>query len=45
MRTGMQLNPGPVSILLLAVYLLITGIRIDPRDKDRPASDRLGPSA
>jgi len=32
-RTGMHLNPGPVNILLLAVYLLITGMRIDQRDK------------
>ena len=33
MRTGMQLQLGPVSILLPAVYLLITGIRIAPREK------------
>ena len=33
MRTGMQLQLGPVNILLPAVYLLITGIRIDPREK------------
>jgi hypothetical protein len=33
MRTGMHLQLGPVSILLPAVYLLITGIRIDPREK------------
>ena len=33
MRTGMQLQLGPVSIFLPAVYLLITGIRIDPREK------------
>jgi len=32
-RTGMHLNPGPVNVLLLAVYLLITGLRIDQRDK------------
>jgi CDP-diglyceride synthetase len=29
----MQLQLGPVSILLPAVYLLITGIRIAPREK------------
>jgi hypothetical protein len=32
-RVGMHLNPGPVNILLLAVYLFITGIHIDQRDK------------
>jgi hypothetical protein len=32
-RTGMHLNPGPVNVLLLAVYLLITGIKIDNRDR------------
>jgi len=30
-RVGMTLNPGAVSILLLVVYLLLTGIRIDPK--------------
>jgi hypothetical protein len=31
-RVGMHLNPGPVNVVLLAVFLLITGIRIDKRD-------------
>jgi hypothetical protein len=29
----MQFNPGAVSILLLIVYLLIAGVRIDDRDR------------
>jgi hypothetical protein len=33
LRTGMRLNPGPVNVLLLAAYLLITGLRIDQRDR------------
>jgi hypothetical protein len=33
LRTGMHLNPGPVNVLLLAAYLLITGIQIDNRDR------------
>jgi hypothetical protein len=33
LRVGMQLNPGAVSILLLIVYLLLSGIRIDNRDR------------
>jgi hypothetical protein len=32
-RAGMRLNPGAVNILLLAVYLLFTGIRIDRGDR------------
>ena len=32
-RTGMHLNPGPVNVLLLAAYLLITGLHIDQRDR------------
>jgi hypothetical protein len=32
-RVGMTLNPGAVSILLLAVYLGLTGIRIDAKDR------------
>ena len=32
-RVGMQLNPGAVSILLLIVYLLLAGVRIDDRDR------------
>jgi hypothetical protein len=32
-RVGMKLNPGAVSILLLAVYLGLTGIRIDEKDR------------
>ncbi|MBA4423445.1 MAG: hypothetical protein C0390_10190 [Syntrophus sp. (in: bacteria)] len=32
-RVGMHLNPGPVNVLLLAAYLLITGIHINQRDK------------
>jgi hypothetical protein len=32
-RVGMQLNPGAVNILLLAVYLGLTGIRIDEKDR------------
>jgi len=33
LRVGMQINPGTVSILLLIVYLLIAGVRIDDRDR------------
>jgi len=33
LRVGMQLNPGAVSILLLIVYLLLAGVRIDNRDR------------
>jgi hypothetical protein len=33
LRVGMQLNPGAVSILLLIVYLLLAGVRIDDRDR------------
>ncbi|MDP2839544.1 MAG: glycosyltransferase family 39 protein [Syntrophales bacterium] len=32
-RVGMQLNPGAVNILLLIVYLLLAGVRIDDRDR------------
>ena len=32
-RVGLRLNPGAVSILLLAVYLLLAGVRIDGRDR------------
>ena len=32
-RVGMQLNPGAVNILLLVVYLGLTGIRIDEKDR------------
>ncbi len=32
-RVGMRLNPGAVSIILLAVYLLFAGIRIDKGDR------------
>ncbi len=32
-RVGMHLNPGVVSIILLAVYLLFAGIRIDRGDR------------
>jgi len=32
-RTGMHLTLGPVNLLLLAVYLLITGVWIEPQDK------------
>ena len=32
-RVGMHLNPGPVNILLLAVYMMIAGMHIDQRDK------------
>jgi 4-amino-4-deoxy-L-arabinose transferase-like glycosyltransferase len=32
-RVGMQLNPGAVNILLLIVYLLLAGARIDDRDR------------
>ena len=32
-RVGMRLNPGAVSILLLVVYLLLTGIRIDQKER------------
>jgi 4-amino-4-deoxy-L-arabinose transferase-like glycosyltransferase len=34
-RVGMTLNPGAVSILLLVVYIGLTGIRIDEKDRDR----------
>jgi len=33
LRVGMQLNPGAVNILLLIVYLLLAGVRIDDRDR------------
>ena len=33
LRVGMHFNPGAVNILLLAVYLLLTGIRIDEKDR------------
>jgi len=32
-RVGMTLNPGAVSVLLLVVYLGLTGIRIDGKDR------------
>ncbi|MBU2228336.1 MAG: glycosyltransferase family 39 protein [Proteobacteria bacterium] len=32
-RVGMKLNPGAVNILLLAVYLMLTGIRIGEKDR------------
>ena len=32
-RVGMHLNPGAVNIILLAVYLLFAGIRIDRGDR------------
>lgn len=32
-RVGMQINPGAVSVLLLAVYLLLTGVKTDVRDR------------
>ena len=32
-RVGMRLNPGAVSILLLAAYLLLAGVRIEGRDR------------
>jgi hypothetical protein len=32
-RVGMRLNPGAVSILLLVVTLLVTGIRIDQKER------------
>ena len=32
-RVGMHLNPGAVGIILLAVYLLFTGVRIDRGDR------------
>ncbi|MCE5262737.1 MAG: glycosyltransferase family 39 protein [Deltaproteobacteria bacterium] len=32
-RVGMRLNPGAVSVLLLAAYLLLAGLRIDGRDR------------
>jgi hypothetical protein len=32
-RTGMKLNPGAVSILLLIGYLFLAGIRIEGRDR------------
>ena len=32
-RVGMRINPGAVSIILLAVYLLIAGVRIDASDR------------
>ena len=32
-RVGMRLNPGVVSIVLLAVYLLLAGVRIDRGDR------------
>ncbi|MEK7374182.1 MAG: glycosyltransferase family 39 protein [Thermodesulfobacteriota bacterium] len=32
-RVGMHLNPGAVNILLLVVYLLLTGIKIDEKDR------------
>jgi hypothetical protein len=32
-RVGMHLNPGAVNILLLIAYLLLTGIRIDEKDR------------
>ncbi|MHB8908710.1 MAG: hypothetical protein ACYDAA_07505 [Syntrophales bacterium] len=32
-RVGMQLNPGAVSVLLLAVYLMLAGIKTDARDR------------
>lgn len=33
LRVGMQPNPGAVNILLLVVYLLLAGARIDGRDR------------
>jgi len=32
-RTGMTLNPGAVSVLLLVLYLGLTGVRIEERDR------------
>jgi hypothetical protein len=32
-RVGMHLNPGAVNVLLPIAYLLLTGVRIDGRDK------------
>ncbi len=33
LRVGVQPNPGAVNILLLVVYLLLAGVRIDGRDR------------
>ncbi|MHB9097114.1 MAG: hypothetical protein ACYC5X_04745 [Syntrophales bacterium] len=33
-RVGMHLNPGAVNILLLAVYLMLTGVKTDARDRN-----------
>jgi len=32
-RVGMHFNPGAVNILLLAGYLLLAGVKTDPRDR------------